>query len=274
MARNDLIDAYLEDLRRTVPAPPGVVRTMVREAEDHLRDSCARHVADGVEPIAAMARAIEEFGPAELVARSFVQSGFVLPRPTRITRWAGRAGLIGCAALVVGLVLLNTSVAEVQHKPGPGDDIGWGVTVALIAAGVTLLLLAVVGMTVRLGRRLGRFGVIGNAVLIAALPLSLPFGYGGILALIGFLALGFTLLAVAAWRAGDLSRPAVALLLAGPVLAAAIVVATEVFDAASGDATEYLAFAVLPTVIGWIWMNVSLAREHPAATRFHLPVAA
>ena len=274
MARNDLIDAYLEDLRRAVPAPPGVVRTMVREAEDHLRDSCARHVADGLEPTAAMARAIEEFGPAEIVARSFVQSGRVLPRPTRITRWAGRAGLIGFAALVVGLVLLNTSVAEVHHKPGPGDDIGWGITVAVIAAGVTLLLFAVAGLTVRLGRRLGRLGVLGNTILIAALPLSLPFGYGGILALLGFLALGFTLLAVAAWRAGDLSRPAVVLLIAGPALAAAIVVATEIFDAGSGDASEYMVFAVVPTVIGWIWMNVSLAREQPRVTLPGSPLTA
>jgi len=259
MARtDDVITDYLDQLRRVVPANPTLVRTMVAEAETHLHDATQRHIVNGMDPDAAVARAIEEFGPPDVVAQSFLGSRAELPRPGRMSRSAGRAGVAGLVALVVGLVLLNTPLAEVEHKPGPGDDIGWGISVGLTSAGVAMLLFAIVGMTVRLGRRLGRLGVIGNVVLLLALPLSLPFGYGGLYALAAFVALGFALLAVPAYRAGDLPRIAVGLVLAGPVIAVLIVALTELLD---GDASEYLMLAVPPVIVGWVWMNVSLARE-------------
>lgn len=73
-----------------------------------------------------------------------------------------------------------------------------------------------------------------------------------------FAVVGFTLLGLTAYRAGDLPRTAVGIVLAGPAIAAAILAATELLG---GDAGEYMILSVLPVIVGWVWINASLARE-------------
>ena len=74
------IDAYLAELERHLPRLGR--RRVLAEAQEHLRDSAARHHAAGLSFPASEAAAAEDFGPAELVARRLGTEGAI--RETRI----------------------------------------------------------------------------------------------------------------------------------------------------------------------------------------------
>lgn len=61
------IDAYLGALERSLPRISR--RRALAEAQEHLRDSAARHHAGGLIPHEAEAAAVADFGPVEVVAR-------------------------------------------------------------------------------------------------------------------------------------------------------------------------------------------------------------
>ena len=75
------IDAYLAELERRLPRIAR--RRVVVEAQEHLRDSAARHRAAGLSPHAAETAAVENFGSVEIVARRLAVEGAV--RETRIS---------------------------------------------------------------------------------------------------------------------------------------------------------------------------------------------
>lgn len=74
------IDAYLAQLERRLPRIAR--RRILAEAQEHLRDSAARHSATGLVPHDAEAAAVADFGPVESVARSLAAAGAI--RETRI----------------------------------------------------------------------------------------------------------------------------------------------------------------------------------------------
>ena len=74
------IDAYLAQLE---PRLPRIARRRIlAEAQEHLRDSAARHSAAGLLPHTAEAAAVADFGPVEIVARRLAAEGAI--RETRI----------------------------------------------------------------------------------------------------------------------------------------------------------------------------------------------
>ncbi len=74
------IDAYLAELEQRLPRIGR--RRVLAEAQDHLRDSAARHRAVGLADSAAEAAAVDDFGPAQVVARRLAAE--VAVRETRI----------------------------------------------------------------------------------------------------------------------------------------------------------------------------------------------
>jgi hypothetical protein len=78
------IDAYLGELERRLPRMGR--RRVLAEAQEHLRDSAARHRAVGVSAHASELAATADFGPVEVVARRLTAEGAI--RETRIATLA------------------------------------------------------------------------------------------------------------------------------------------------------------------------------------------
>ena len=87
------IDAYLAELERRLPRIGR--RRVLAEAQEHLRDSAARHATAGLVPHASEEAAVADFGHADVVARRLVADGAI-----RATRMATLVAL-GAVALFV-----------------------------------------------------------------------------------------------------------------------------------------------------------------------------
>lgn len=125
MADRDLIQSYLDDLRRL---PPEVVE----ELADGLDETVAHHLARGLSPTAAVAAAMEDFGdPAQVIAAFARQSAgrrtavaMLATSPAVAASWG--AALIGAQAWSWGIPR--------------GLEVLFGV--ALIAVAATLMIVA------------------------------------------------------------------------------------------------------------------------------------
>jgi hypothetical protein len=93
------IDAYLAALGSKVPWLGR--RRALAEAREHLRDSAARHRADGLEPAAAEEAAIDGFGDVEVVADRFAAEAAILE-----TRTATAVALLAVAFFVFPLYVV------------------------------------------------------------------------------------------------------------------------------------------------------------------------
>lgn len=108
------IDRYLDDLQTRLWLPPGDVRRIVAEAEDHLREAATRHEADGLTADEAQRAAIEAFGTSrEVAARFAVEMGRSAP-PALLLELFIAAAFLGS----VGLVAIGASglVAEAMGR--------------------------------------------------------------------------------------------------------------------------------------------------------------
>jgi hypothetical protein len=93
------IDAYLAVLGSKVPWLGR--RRALAEAREHLRDSAARHRADGLQPDAAEEAAVDGFGDVEVVADRFAAEAAVLE-----TRTATAVALLAVALFVFPLYVV------------------------------------------------------------------------------------------------------------------------------------------------------------------------
>ena len=66
--RDDLVEAYLAELRTRLRAPDAEL--VLAEAEDHLRESVAAGIAIGMSEREAQEAAISAFGPVRAVVRA------------------------------------------------------------------------------------------------------------------------------------------------------------------------------------------------------------
>ena len=107
------IDAYLAELERRLPRTSR--RRILAEAQEHLRDSAARHSAAGLVPHTAEAAAVADFGPVEIVARRLAAAGAI-----RETRIATLVALGAVASFVFPLYVVPENTlppAPWQEKP-------------------------------------------------------------------------------------------------------------------------------------------------------------
>jgi hypothetical protein len=105
MGADELIDAYLYELRSALHASGDERDRVVAEVEDHLWESWERFVAAGVESHEAARLAIARFGAASEVAAGF-------PEETIARRFAqiyfGAAVLFGSLLVTIGLAAMLT----------------------------------------------------------------------------------------------------------------------------------------------------------------------
>jgi hypothetical protein len=93
------VDAFVDELAHAVRGPVRVRRSLLREVHDGLTDAAEAHAEDGLDPAAAQARAVAEFGTVDELAELY---------QAELTVRRGRA-----TALFVALVF-------------PGMMLGWG----------------------------------------------------------------------------------------------------------------------------------------------------
>ena len=164
MAGHDLIDTYLDALRRHLGEVTGA-DDLVAEAEDHLRCTADASCGAGAERHQAQVDALERFGRPELVAPLLARPRGGPAVPTASTRSAGTTALVAAAAwpTVVALWWAGGVLDANGHDWEGIPRILWmvGSTVLLLAAALTT---AVAG---GLSARHGRFGPIGIAGIVA-----------------------------------------------------------------------------------------------------------
>lgn len=247
MADDGLIAAYLREFDYSVAALSDRA-DLVAEAEDHLREVADRLMRDGRTSAEAEAEAVARFGSAALVARiCVIEARRGAAVPTNRTRAAGLAAVFTPLILGVGQYL-NVSV-----------DRGFvhGIGVVLLVAAIPAFVFGLWGLRARHGG-LGRLGRIAIAAGVVSPLLSFVAGYYGLFAAIALLALSVIVLVVEMLRANVLPVAPLVLLAAGPIAVTAIL-AGAVFI--GGDAGEIVVYAMLPTVVGLVWLGGHLWSE-------------
>jgi hypothetical protein len=66
-----VVDAFVDELGRAVRGPGRVRRSMLREVHDGLTDAAEAHLAGGLDPVAAQAQAVAEFGTVDELAAHY-----------------------------------------------------------------------------------------------------------------------------------------------------------------------------------------------------------
>lgn len=247
MAEDFLIDAYLEELRRTLRRHRDV-DDLIDEVADHLQSRAQELGEHGVEPATAQRRALAAFGDPLVVARTYaVQRRAGLAIPTRFTRAAGALLLAGGAAWIWGLPLLVLSTVADRTRP-------WeGLPRSLYLLGAWPLILGAVALWVGLIGVYRRHGggrglpVAGLAALgLAALGVWAPWF---IFLWIPLLAVGGSLFAT--WlRQRDLAPRTSALALAiGPLVACVVVLTVATLGAGNLESFSYAQQQALESVL-------------------------
>lgn len=262
MARLDLIDQYIADLRGYV-SPSQRADEICAEAEDHLLATVERHVANGMDPEQAQRRALADYGAVRRVAREFLRtpSGH-LALPTRTTNTAGAAALTA-AALWVVFALLTLRFGDGTSLP-PGSL--WGLSV--LACGFTFWGLS--GLVIRHG---GTYGLLGQSASWSSM-LLLPapvfaFSIWGVPAYLALLVIVTYVFGMALWDAGLAPAAATLAFAMGPPITACAFWATTlaVGRVPAGPVTMFghptnelfSIYGGVPAAVGLVIMAIGLA---------------
>lgn len=257
----DLIDFYVEDVRRRLPMTGAYRKRILEELRDHLDHATAELESNGMTARAAAEEAIASLGPATEVARQF--------RPAATGRTRLLAVLAACGGLV-GLAAIR--LANVLHADG--ERLGADARYSLVWAVGLLSGAAVIGLLFALGLRLGPrrlevAGAIATAVLALVgigffhLANDGTLNHGPDSDVLRFIALGAgvvtsMLLLVAVRRTGSRFDGAV-----GVTFAAMLLLAAH-YTVLDQDGPAAL-IAVMVLVAAWLWTLAVLVREQPLA---------
>jgi hypothetical protein len=267
-----LIDAYLVALRQTLRWRTDI-DDVVDEVADHLRENVDRLVATGVAHDEAQRRTLACFGELGIVARSFVEAPTGdLAVPTRLTRWAGFAGLgasLAWVATIVGAMAgghtdLVTTWTLQRYEI-------WAALIVVASALTTLTVAGVLLRTGRIRRPAGVVAVVAAAMVTAVfVPLTWAWAVTTVMA-----PLGLALLAGFRGDAGaadQFVRPVRLFAAAWPLGAMALVLGDEIYRVGPVDAygdypvawlASFLACAALSAVVLGV-VGKRLRAERPA----------
>ncbi|GAB3801472.1 hypothetical protein GCM10028798_17470 [Humibacter antri] len=121
MNGRDRIDAYLDELFTRLHGDVAECRSMLAEAEAHLRDATAASVQEGIDEDAAQQVAIEAFGSPEHVARSADPHPVAAAVAAFVMAGGGLAVVgfvtIGLSAVIARVVAAFTSTQWVYGAP-------------------------------------------------------------------------------------------------------------------------------------------------------------
>ena len=90
------VDAFVDELAHAVHGPVRVRRSLLREVHDGLTDAAEAHAEGGLDPVAAQARAVAEFGTVDELAELY---------QAELTVRRGRATALFVALVFPGMVL-------------------------------------------------------------------------------------------------------------------------------------------------------------------------
>ncbi|MGI5125583.1 permease prefix domain 1-containing protein [Pseudonocardia sp. CA-107938] len=111
-----VLDAYVARLGRAVHGPVRVRRSILREVREGLTDAAEAHVAGGLDPGAAQARAVAEFGTVDELAELY---------QAELTVRRGRATALFVMLVFPGMVLawdlLWRAGVSWDREPGPAE---------------------------------------------------------------------------------------------------------------------------------------------------------
>jgi len=167
MAQHGVIDAYVARLRASLRWRPDA-EDLADEAEDHLRETAARLVREGLDPDEAAARAVARFGDSTQIAHAFATTpsgGTAMP--TSVTR---TCGTVGVAAALCWLLAALVPVVGLTERFTWSDLAVYLAFMALAALAAAMTTVVVTGLLVRSG---GLGGVVAAAVLLGALAATL-----------------------------------------------------------------------------------------------------
>ena len=131
------VEQYLDRLLAAAPGPPREVRSLLAEAEAHLRDATAAGLAEGLDPLAAEQRAVSHFGsvrevttaeagrqslPLAAVGRQVVASGLLLGGIGGVA-----IGISGLLTALLGAIGGSTFIVDISHSThlAPADCARW-----------------------------------------------------------------------------------------------------------------------------------------------------
>ena len=126
----DLIDSYLDDLASRLHGPPARTRSILQEAEAHLRDAAeaAAAAAPGTDPLRSSAihqQVIDSFGTTAQVARAHNRA-LLRPRALLgpVALLAGQVAAIGLLALGASAIVLAAVARPVGRTAMFADPVG------------------------------------------------------------------------------------------------------------------------------------------------------
>ena len=240
--------SYEASLRDNLPFNRVLNRRILQEIADHKQDATERLLARGMTPVDAEREAIEQLGRPRDVAVAFARSRG-LGMASNTTRLAGLAGACAPFLLLAGFFLVNTEGGDPVHWVGGG----------LMIASLGLLVSFLYGMWRRHAGTLGIWGKSATWLAALTVPLSLPFGWGAPIAMMGYLAGSFVLLGIGVWRSNTLqARLPLVLCAAGPLWMLAI---GWIGALADFDGARYFGLGMIPTTIGLVWLGATLWNE-------------
>jgi hypothetical protein len=169
-----MIAALLAELGRLLPAGPRRRRVLL-EAEDHLRCAVEAGVAAGLDPAAAEAAAVRDFGPPALLARRIREQ-----LGSRAAAAASQLGLALLTVLAAIAVLRFTEVANDAGAPRWWPDEPLLSILTLLAVEVAVVAGAVTAVRLLRHRRAATGSAVRGALLRGLLVAAVA---GGVAAL-------------------------------------------------------------------------------------------
>ncbi|HVF52845.1 MAG TPA: permease prefix domain 1-containing protein [Actinomycetota bacterium] len=249
------IETFVALLEPNLVGRASLRRRLAEEMCGHLEDAAEHYRILGLTPGEAAQRAIEDFGPPEVVVGAWAESKGV-GVPTTFTRYAGLAGIVG--ALGLGGSLIYEQMSE-SYSHGMFAEVSLSF-LALFAMSLVALYLRVRGKLVPYGRLGTRVAIVGFVAVVVSS--SLWFAPG---ALVGLLAIfvGLGSFFVGTIRSGVVPRGPLALGIAGLVGAFLVGLVGTLLGFDSGPTAALVGVGALAT--GWAWLGLHLWSEDVAA---------
>ncbi|HJR44873.1 MAG TPA: permease prefix domain 1-containing protein [Actinomycetota bacterium] len=251
----DAIGTFVAKLEPDIVGHARLRRRLAEEMTGHLEDATERHHARGLSLEAAQAKAIEEFGPPEVVLGTWAESKGV-GVPTTFTRFAGLAGVVGAAGLGASMLLEQISRSFRQDWFAEAA-LTFG---ALFFVSLVALYLRVRGKLVPYGRTGTRLALTG--IVIATVSTRLFFGPGVLVGVLSVL-VGLAMFLIGALRTGVVPRGPIRIWIAGLVVSMILAIGGTFSGVDVGRVSPTIlngAFA-----LGWIWLGAHLWSEQPSS---------
>ncbi|MDQ3985518.1 MAG: permease prefix domain 1-containing protein [Actinomycetota bacterium] len=258
------ISAYVAQLEPDLLGRARTRRRIAEEVRGHLEDAVALYEEGGLSPAQAQRRAIENFGPPQVVINSWAESkgiGVV----TNFTRFGGQLGVVGAIGLS-----LTMAYAEISWS----FSIGWFAEIALAFG--ALLAIGMIALYLRLRGKLGRYARVGFRLIVAGLIVGfgssmLWFAPGGVFGIV-LLIVGVGLYLLGALRANVVPSGPILMWMTGFVIS----LVTGLVGSATGTDTGAVAAGAGYGLfsLGWVWLGAHLWSEKPALEQTHTPAAA